>query len=183
MTFKKWTKHSQKTLFENSHWKYNLDKFSIDGVGEGEYHYVHTRGSTMVIPITDNNQIILIKQFRYLNQKEGLEFPCGAVEPNISLIENAQKELREETGFSADKLIEVGAFSPYTGASDEICTVFVGTELSHSPLPKDKTEEFEVLHFSFAEIEKMVKTNKIWDGLTLSAWVISLIFISKLLSK
>ncbi len=181
MYFKKWIKLSQKTIFENSHWKYNLDKFSIEGVGEGEYHYVHTLGSTMVIPITTNNKIILVKQFRYLNQKVSLEFPCGAVETNITLIENAQKELREETGFSAENLTEVGAFSPYTGASDEICTVFAGTKLFNSPLPKDKTEEFEVLQFSFNEVAEMVESNTIWDGLTLSAWVISRKYISNIL--
>lgn len=183
MTFKKWIKLSEKTIFENSHWKYNLDKFSIEGVGESEYHYVHTLGSTMVIPITNKSKIVLVKQFRYLNQKDGLEFPCGSVEQNLSLIENAQKELREETGYSSSSLIEVGAFSPYTGASDEVCTVFIGTELSYSPLPKDETEEFEVLHFSFDEVDQMIKSNEIWDGLTLSAWVISQNYISKLLGK
>jgi len=181
MAFKKWKTLSRKTVFENSHWNYNVDKFSIDGVGTGEYHYVHTLGSTMIIPITSNNKIILVNQFRYLNNKNSLEFPCGAVEPKLSLLENAQKELREEAGYSSRKLIKVGAFSPYTGASDEICTVFAGTELSKSPLPKDKTEEFEILEFTISEVANMVKSNEIWDGLTLASWGISQNFISKLI--
>ena len=183
MALKKWTKLSQKTVFENSHWKYNLDTFSIEGVGNGEYHYVHTLGSTMVIPIASENKIILVEQFRYLNNKTGLEFPCGAVEPDLSTIENAQKELREETGFSAGKLVQAGAFSPYTGASDEICTVFIATDLTRSPLPMDKTEEFEVKEFSCEHVNKMMKNNVIWDGLSLSAWIIASNYVSKLLDK
>ncbi len=173
MKLKKWKKLSEKVFHDNGFWKYKIDEFEIEGSQKGEYHYVFTLGSSMVIPITPKNKILLVKQFRYLNQKESLEFPCGSIGEGLTDKENAIKELREETGFTADELIYTGEFSPYTGASNEMCSVYIGLNLSASPLPNDSTEEFEVLEFTVDEIEDMISKNIIWDGLTLSAWVLS----------
>lgn len=172
MSLKKWKKLDQKTVFANDHWKYNLDTFEIEDGTKGEYHYVHTLGSTMVVPFLSDDKLLLVNQYRYLNQKESLEFPCGSVEDGLGIEENALKELREETGKSGT-LKFIGEFSPYTGASDEMCSVFIGKDLFHSPLPNDSTEEFEIVIVSVAEFDKLIKQNKIWDGLTLSAWVLA----------
>lgn len=172
MSLKRWNKLGQKTIFKNDHWSYNLDDFEIEGGTKGEYHYVHTLGSTMVVPFTSNNSILLVKQFRYLNQKESLEFPCGAIEQGLSKKENALKELREETGKSGE-LKYVGEFSPYTGAADEMCSVFLANDLFDSPLPSDETEEFELIEYSITEFENLIKQNIIWDGLTLSSWLLT----------
>ncbi len=171
MKLKRWKKLNQKTVFKNNHWSYNLDQFEIEGGTKGEYHYVHTLGSTMVVPFTSNNKILLVKQFRYLNQKESLEFPCGAIENGLTKKENALKELREETG-KTGRLKYIGEFSPYTGAADEMCSVFIATDLTDSPLPQDETEEFELLQYSINEFENLIKQNIIWDGLTLSSWLL-----------
>lgn len=173
MPLKRWNKNSQRTVIKNDHWSYRLDEFEIEGGSRGEYHYVHTGGSSMVIPVKDNGSILLVNQFRYLNQKESLEFPCGSVEEGLTAEENAIKELREETGFTAAKLEKAGDFSPYTGASDEICTVFIARGLSPAPLKADVTEEFELVEKTYSEIESLIESNFIWDGLSLAAWVLA----------
>lgn len=173
MALKRWKRLNTKIIFQNKHWSYNLDDFEIESAGRGQYHYVHTLGSTMVIPFAGRDKIILVNQFRYLNQKESLEFPCGGVETGLSVMENAIKELREETGYSCNDLLKAGEFSPYTGASDELCSVFIASGLFNSPLPMDSTEEFEIVLKSFDEINKLIEENVIWDGLTISAWTIA----------
>ena len=65
------------------------------------------------------------------------------------------------------------SFSPYTGVADEICTVFIGDKLFSSPLPKDDTEDFEIVEISINDFEQQIKENIIWDGLTLSAWLLT----------
>jgi ADP-ribose pyrophosphatase len=176
MSLKKWNKLGQKTVFSNDHWKYNLDTFEIEDGTKGEYHYVHTLGSTMIVPFITNDELILVNQFRYLNQKESLEFPCGSIQDGLEKIENAEKELREETGKNGN-LKYVGEFSPYTGAADEMCSVFIANNLYNSPLPKDITEEFEIVRISVSDFEELIKQNKIWDGLTLSAWLLTKNFL------
>lgn len=179
MSLKRWKKLSQNTLFRNDHWSYNLDEFEIEDGLKGEYHYVHTLGSTMVIPVTHENKLIMVNQFRYLNQKESLEFPCGSLEPGFSESANALKELREESGCGAHQLIKIGEFSPYTGASDEMCSVFVGLDLYKAPLQGDDTEDFIIVEKTFEEIDAMIKKNIIWDGLTLSAWILAQTFLKQ----
>lgn len=173
MPLKRWNRISKKTVIKNDHWSYRLDEFEIEGGSRGEYHYVHTCGSSMVIPVTAGGKILMVNQFRYLNQRESLEFPCGAVEEGLSAEENAIKELREETGFTAERLEKIAEFSPYTGASDEICTVFIARKLSPAPLKADDTEEFELVEKTYSEIESLVENNVIWDGMTLSAWLLA----------
>ena len=172
MKLKTWKKLSEKVISRNNHWSYHLDEFEIEGITRSEYHYVHSPGSTMVIPKIKNGNLLLVNQFRYLNQKESLEFPCGSVENGLTLQENALKELREESGMSGD-LEFIGEFSPYTGVSDEICSVFIATNLIHSPLQSDLTEEFELVEISINKFEKLIEQNIIWDGLTLSAWALA----------
>ncbi len=170
---KKWEKLSETTFADNKYWTYKIDRFKINDEVEGEYHYFQTRGSSMVIPINSENKILLTKQYRYLNNTESYEFPCGGVEEGLSSQENALKELREESGFSCNKLVKIGYFAPYSGVADEICDVYIAKDLYYSPLNADDTEDFEVEFFTIAEIEKMIEDNIIWDGMSLAAWILA----------
>lgn len=171
MKLKKWNKLSQKLVKENNYWQYKLDKFKIEGGMIGDYHYVHTLGSTMIVPFLSSDKILLVNQFRYLNQKESLEFPCGSIEEGLTPYDNAIKELREETGKTAT-LSSIGKFSPYNGVADEMCFVYIATDLKDSPLPHDSTEEFELIELSVQDFENKIKRNVIWDGMTLAAWLL-----------
>ncbi len=172
MSLKKWKKLSSEIKVSHKYWEYHLDQFEIEGGIKGEYHLVHTLGSTMIVPFTSENKLLLVNQFRYLTQKEGLEFPCGGVEKGLSLKENAIKELREEIGKTGE-LEYIGEFSPYNGVADEMCSVYIARNLSDSPLPHDDTEEIEVREITVEEFENLIKQNTIWDGMTLTAWLLT----------
>ncbi len=170
---KKWEKISGKLISKNKYWSYILEKFQIDGKDCGEYHYIHTGGSTLVIPVTHEGKIILVNQYRYLCKKESIEFPCGSIQENISKEDNALKELREESGYSAKSLEYVGKFAPYSGVSDEMCFVFIARELFTSPLPADFTEDFEIREIKPSEIDNMIISGELWDGMSIAAWAIA----------
>jgi 8-oxo-dGTP pyrophosphatase MutT (NUDIX family) len=172
MKFTKWQKISEKKLFGNDYWDYKLDVFKMGDKEEKEYHYVHTLGSTMVVPKISTDKFLLLKQYRYLNKKFSIEFPSGGISKGFSPKENALKELREETGYAAKTLTEVATFNPYNGVTDELCHLFVADELYESPLPPDDTEEFEPIPLNAEEINSMILTNEIWDGMTLASWTI-----------
>jgi len=174
MALKKWKTLSKKTVIDNGFWKYNLDEFEISEGNKGEYHYLYSPGSTLIIPFTAENKVILVNQYRYLNEKNGWEFPCGSISEGYTPEENAIKELREESGFTAAKLIKTGEFAPFTGASNEICHIFVARDLSLSPLKADDTEEFEVKEFTLTQFKDLIKSNRIWDGLTLAAYALNI---------
>lgn len=172
MKFKVWEKISSTEIFQNDYWSYRVDEFCLDSLFFSKYHYVHTHGSTMIIPKANDGKFILVEQFRYLNQKNSIELPCGGVKPNLSYEENAHKELREETGYDSHHLKYIGEFSPFTGAADEICKVFLADNLYLNPLAPDKTEEFKIHFLTYSEINDLISSNIIWDGLTLAAWAL-----------
>lgn len=138
-----------------------------------EYHYVHTAGSSFIVPVKDNGKIILVNQYRYLNDRFSIEIPGGGVKEDQSPEEVARKELIEETGFDGD-LVKVGFFNPYNGVADEICHVFIARNLKPSDKEtRDDSEEFEILELSPEEIDEKIRTNEIYDGMTMAAWALS----------
>ncbi len=176
----RWKKISSVLFAKNKFWSYFIDEYTIGETYKGEYHYVHTPGSTLVIPIGNDGKILLIRQYRYLNDLFGIEFPCGGIYAGLAPAENALKELREETGFTAEKLIPVGKFTPFTGASDEFCSVFIAKRLIFSPLKPDETEQIELLWFSYDEVEELIEKNEINDGLSLAAWALAKVALRSL---
>jgi ADP-ribose pyrophosphatase len=170
---KRWKKISSEVIYRNPWWTYKLDAFEIPDNFSGEYHYVHTNGSSMVIPLMDDGKMILVNQFRYLCDRESLEFPCGSVKNGKSYLETAHMELEEETGCRADLLEFMGEFNPYNGVTTEICKVFFAHQLQPVVTKPDETEEFELVYCTPEEMDTMIREKKIWDGMTLAAWTLS----------
>jgi ADP-ribose pyrophosphatase len=168
----RWKKLSSNIVHKNPWWTYKLDTFEIPHGVAGEYHYVHTEGSSMIVPVLDDGRIVLVNQYRFLCEKESVELPCGGVKPGHAYEEIARLELEEETGYLAQSWQAAGEFIPFNGATDEICKVFIARDLSFAKPNPEKTEEFEVLTLSPKEIEGMINEKKIWDGMTLAAWML-----------
>lgn len=127
----------------------------------------------MVVPVTDNGKILLVNQYRYLCDRESLEFPCGSINEGSNHLDTAYHELAEETGFKAASMVEAGHFNPYNGVTSEICHVYVGSDLSPADAQPDVTEEFELKSLSLEELDEAIRSNKIWDGMTLAAWMLA----------
>jgi len=170
MKLLKWKKLSSETKFTNKWWSYKVDKYLFPSGIEGEYHYAFTYGSVFIIPVTEEGKILMVNQYRYLNDRFSIEFPGGGVKKEDNHDYEARKELIEETGF--DGTLEMaGLFNPYNGVTNEICKVYIARGLKPSnEFKKDDSEEFELLSFTANEIEKMIYNNEIYDGMTLASW-------------
>lgn len=170
MPIKFWKRISREEKFKNPWWHYIIDICKLPNGVEHEYHFVHTAGSVFIIPIREDGKLLMVNQYRYLNNKLSLEFPGGGVKEGQNPDEVAEKELIEETGFTGE-LEKVGFFGPFNGVTDEICNVYIARNLKPSDKhKKDDTEEFEIRFYSKEEIEKMIDSNEIYDGMTLAAW-------------
>jgi ADP-ribose pyrophosphatase len=172
MPLKSWKKLSESIVFRNPWWTYKRDAFELPSGKPGEYHYVHTNGSSMVVPILEDGSVLLVNQYRYLLDRESVEFPCGSVKDGSTHEETARRELAEETGYSARSLVVAGEFNPYNGVTDEMCRVYVAGELHYVGGTPDETEEFEIVRMTPAEIDARIASGVIWDGMTIAAWSI-----------
>ncbi|MBE0644123.1 MAG: NUDIX hydrolase [Bacteroidetes bacterium] len=170
MALKEWTKRGEETLFRNPWWTYKRDRVTLPSGDAGEYHYVQTPGSVMLVPVTADGRFVLVRQYRYLNRRVSIEFPAGGIKPGQSAEEAAHAELREEAGFEADVLVEIGQFNPFNGVTDELCHVSVATGLHAVPAVPDATEEFEILLMDEGDIRGAIADGSLWDGMTLAAW-------------
>jgi ADP-ribose pyrophosphatase len=168
-----WKTISRSIQFKNNWWSYGRDAVLLPSGQEGEYHYVHSNGSSCVVPVTAGRGILLVNQFRYLGGRESLEFPCGAVKDGSTHDQTAWHELAEETGYSAVSLVCIGAFNPYNGVTDEVCRVYIARNLREVGASPDDTEEFELVTLSPEEIAGKIRDGTIWDGMSIAAWCIA----------
>jgi ADP-ribose pyrophosphatase len=172
MALARWQKVRETTVAVNPWWRYRKDAFLLPSGKPGEYHYVHTNGAAMIIPFVEPGKILLVNQYRYLCDRESVEFPCGSVKDGATHVETARHELVEETGYAADELTDIGRFNPYNGVTDEICHVYRAGGLRFVGASPDETEEFELLALGPEEIGRLIADGTIWDGMTIAGWAI-----------
>ena len=87
-------------------------------------------GAVCVIPVTDRNEVIVERQYRYPVDRIMLEIPAGKLDaPDEDRLSAIQRELREETGYSADEWIPLGDFHPAPAYSDEYITMYLARGL------------------------------------------------------
>jgi len=170
MSLRGWKKLSGSVIARNGWWTYRKDEYELPSGKRGEYHYVHTNGASLVVPVTVEGNVLLVNQFRYLCGRESIEFPCGGVKDGSSYFETARHELREETGYTSGDLAQVGEFNPYNGVTDEICRVYIARDLVYVGGTPDETEEFELVPLPPGELESRIASGEIWDGMTIAAW-------------
>ena len=164
---------NEQILHENPYWTYRQDEYLLaDGISQSEYYYVNSRGSTIIIPLLRDDVMIMVRQYRYLNQRFSIEFPGGGISAGYSEMDNALKELQEETGFVAGTISSIGVFNPCNGITDEICSVYIAKELTQAEQEMDETEEIEILHVNMSDFASLIRTGEIWDGMTLASWTL-----------
>jgi ADP-ribose pyrophosphatase len=170
-----WKTLSSRLRYQNPWWRYFVDQFQIPGQQfTGEYHYVQTYGSCMVVPVSADGRLLMVKQYRYLGDCISLEFPSGGVKAEQSHLQAAHAELQEETALQAAQMDYLGEFNPCKGITREICQVFIASQLQPAAVVKpDATEQFEVLYYHPQQLDEMIRSNQIWDGMTLAAWLLA----------
>ncbi len=159
-------------IASNPYWDYKLDHYELPTGAAGEYHYVETPGSVLVVPVLDDGRLVMARQYRYLNQQFSIEFPGGGIKRQGNPGEAAGNELAEECGYAAGELKEIGRFNPFNGVTSEICHVFLATGLVRHFMKHDESEEFDVINLRPGELNDKIAAGEIWDGMTLAAWCI-----------
>ena len=131
-----------------------------------DYAYTETKGALWIVPVTEDNEIILIRQYRYPNDDWLWEVPAGGLFDHVgSLEELAHRELREEIGAVCEELIYIGRYYGAPSASDTVCHVMMarGTQLAHAP-EREQTEFIEIHPKPVSEAVSLARGGKICDG-------------------
>jgi ADP-ribose pyrophosphatase len=172
MSLRRWERLRLARETKNPWWTYRVEEYKLPSGNRGEYHYVHTNESSMAIHVLDDGRVILVRQYRYLCDRDSLEFPCGSVKDGSTYEQTARLELSEEAGLQASELLLVGEFNPYNGVTDEMCRVYITRGFTPSAAIPDATGEFEHVYLHPPEIDAALERGEIWDGMTIAAWLL-----------
>ena len=164
--------HTEKKIKSELKYDGNIIKVFFDTV-ELENGKIATRdvvrhkGASCVAPLTDKNELIFVRQFRYPLMKELLELPAGKLDhigedPYLCAV----RELREETGCVAEEIIYMGDFISTAGFSDENIRLYLARGLSEGDQSLDEDEFLDVVKIPLDEAKRMVIDGEIIDGKT-----------------
>ena len=144
------------------------DKVRLDDGREAIKEVVRHNEAICVLPIEKEN-IILVRQFRYPIQRESIEIPAGLLESGEKPEEAAQRELKEETGYSAKNIRKLFSFYSSPGFTDEKLHLFIAEGLELGAQDMDPDEEIDVVKMSAEELYSKIFNGEIEDSKTIIA--------------
>ena len=124
-----------------------------------------------VIAITEDEQILLVRQYRHGLQDVTLEIPGGLVDPGDTPLVAAQKELRQETGYEASEWISLGCVHPNPAIQSNECYTYVakGAHLA-GDLDLDDKEDISVVVKPLSDVPRLIQEGQITHALILAAF-------------
>ena len=130
---------------------------------------VEHNGGVCVAAITNNDEILLVKQFRYPYGEVIYEIPAGKRDGNEDPLACGKRELKEETGATAKTYISLGELYPTPGYCGEIIWIFAAKDLDFGETNPDEEEFVEAIRVPFSDALKMVMNGEIKDAKTQTA--------------
>ena len=134
---------------------------------------VESPDTVVIVAVDDQQNLLLVRQYRKAIERELLELPAGIIEGDDQPLESAQRELREETGFAAAELTELGSFYAGPGSLTDRIYAFLGTGLVHDPLDPDEDERIELARMSFREAVEMARAGDFHDAKTIASLLLA----------
>jgi ADP-ribose pyrophosphatase len=123
-----------------------------------------------VLPFVDADHVLMVRQYRYTHRENHRwEMPSGGVHAGETPEQAAQRELMEESGYQAGRLVKVSTYYTTKSVTDEIGHLYLGYDLSPAELPPDDTEFLERAVLPFDEVLHLVRASEIRDSMTVIA--------------
>jgi ADP-ribose pyrophosphatase len=126
-------------------------------------------GAIAIVPLLDNGEIVMVRQFRLPAGRIMLEIPAGTLQPDEDPFLGAERELQEEIGQRPGKLTRIGGEYTAPGYTTEYIHLFLATELQESKLAVDDDEFLEIVTLPLDEALRRVENGEIEDGKTIAA--------------
>lgn len=137
---------------------------------EATREIVEHNGGVCVIAINENNEVILVEQFRKPLDKVIYEIPAGKLEKNEDPLDAINRELREETGYTSKNIEYLGRISPTPGYSSEYIYIYKATELVKGETDFDDGEFINTIYMNVDTVKEKIKNGEIFDGKTVAAF-------------
>lgn len=166
------TKISSRAIYKGATMQIRIDKVRLPDKSASERFYVVHPGAAVIIAEVKKDTFLMVEQFRYPTGLTMLEFPAGKRDHQEDTHLTAKRELLEETGYAAAHFKKLGAFHACIGYSDEIIDVYYAKNLKFQKQQLDSGEFLNVLTMTKKQIDAAIKSGKLTDAKTISAWTL-----------
>jgi ADP-ribose pyrophosphatase len=130
----------------------------------GKRELIQHPGAVAIVALDDDNNVLLVTQYRIAADKILREIPAGTLHPGEDPFVCAERELQEETGYKPGKLENIGGIYPAPGYTTEFIHLFIATHLTESRLAMDEDEFIEVERLPLAHAVALVDSGEIADA-------------------
>ena len=155
---------SQEVAFKGKHVQVRLDRI-IDNAGNtSTLEIVVHPGAVCVVPLLDNGDVVLVRQYRHATGTRLLEICAGGLKPGEDPLEAARRELEEETGYLAGKLVERARFWTTPGFTTEFMYLYEATDLVKTQTNLDEDEIIDVEIATPEDSLRMIDDGRIQDA-------------------
>ena len=164
-----WITESTRPVYANPWIRVREDVARLPDGRTTIYGVVECGEAVGVLPFVDRDTVLLVGQYRYVARDFYWEMPTGAHHAGESLEATAQRELAEEAGYEAGRLVKLCDFHTSKSILREVANLYVAEDLRPASRPPDHTEFIERRAFPFGEVVAMVERGEIKDSMTVIA--------------
>jgi len=152
-------------MYEGRIVRLRVGEVSLDNGARAYREVVEHPGGVCVVPFTGHS-VILVRQFRIALGKYILEAPAGKIEPGDIAVERAERELEEETGYRAGRMLPIGEVYSTVGFCSEKIHLFLAIDLEKTEQRLEEEERIELVEVPMAEVRKRLREHRFEDGKT-----------------
>lgn len=164
----------QETVYQGHIFDIQVRQVELPSGAQVNRDVVMNRGAVVIVALTKDNAVRLLKQYRSGAEKWVIELPAGGLEPNEEPDRAAPRELLEETGDQASQWQKLGGFYSAPGILNEYLHVYLATDLTPGPNQLEFDEQIaEVLTIPWSETLAMMKRGDIDDAKTIAALLLA----------
>lgn len=157
---------SSETVFEGKIFTITHDTVELENGNTAIRDCLLHHGGVCVLPVNENNEVLLVKQFRYPFRTVTLEAPAGKLEKGEDHAVCGRRELLEETGCTCSEYTFMGEMYPTPAYNTEITYMYLARGLSYEKQSLDADEFLDVVKLPLSEAVEMVMNGTIPDGKT-----------------
>jgi ADP-ribose pyrophosphatase len=160
---------STKQIYKGKIIDVQLDEVSLPDGGTSYREIVKHPGAVAVIAVTNENKLVLVRQFRKALEKTIYEIPAGKLDAGEEAETCARRELKEETGYHAENWNKLTSFYTSPGFADEYIHLFEASQLRLGEASLDDDEFVECVELTLEECVKKIESGEICDAKTMYA--------------
>ena len=166
---------SSQLIFDGRAVKLRLDTVQTPGGRQTTREIVEHADCVAIVAVDDEDNVLLVRQFRKPVEKELLEIPAGGINPGERPEAAVRREMREETGYLPRKLTRLGGFYSAPGYCSEYLYLYLATDLISSQLYAEDTEEISLVRVPTNQILSIITLGGICDAKSIAGLLIYLL--------